>query len=113
MVERLLDLLSSDDLPRCSDGSCELSPQNIRSTVMVPLVAWKGLDSNIKLTREQQEMPASTGRDGVFATQKQTIVLVDYDGRVRFFERTLFDGQARPIAKGSGDRNFEFHIEKN
>ena len=113
LIEILLDLLSSDDLPRCSDGSCELNPQNIRSTVMVPLVDWKGLGSKTKLAREQQEMPGSTGRVGVFATQKQTIVLADYDGRVRFFERTLFDGQARPIAKGSGDRNLEFHIEKN
>jgi hypothetical protein len=28
-----------------------------------------------------------------------------------YLERTLFDGEAKPIAKGEGDAEFEFQIE--
>ncbi|KAJ8607680.1 hypothetical protein MRB53_040143 [Persea americana] len=36
------------------------------------------------------------GVSGIYATQKQSVVLVGKDGRVRFVERTLFDGDSEP-----------------
>ncbi|PKX99862.1 DUF833-domain-containing protein [Aspergillus campestris IBT 28561] len=45
---------------------------------------------------------------GPYGTQKQTVILVGADRRVRYFERTLFDGDTNPIPAGQGDRSFEF-----
>jgi uncharacterized protein with NRDE domain len=47
----------------------------------------------------------------VYGTQKQSVVLVDKEGKVTFFERTLYDQLGKAIAKGEGDRTFEFEIE--
>jgi uncharacterized protein with NRDE domain len=122
LIGRLLELLSSDDLPGCSSGGCEVHFSEFTKTIFVPIVGTKwsqvenmegvcdgekivmGINSNGK---PQEEL----GMSGPFATQKQTVILVGGNGRVKFFERTLFDSKARPIPKGKGDRIFEFEIE--
>ena len=54
--------------------------------------------------------PEKLGVDGVYGTQKQTIVLVDRGDRVRFFERTLYDQNAESIPPGQGDVDVEYQI---
>lgn len=56
--------------------------------------------------------PPSSGMTGVYATQKQTVILLDHHRRVRFLERTLFDGAGRPVEKGTGDVEFEFLVDR-
>lgn len=50
------------------------------------------------------------GNTGLFGTQKQTIVLVDYEGLVTYVERTLYGDRGCPIPVGTGDRIFEFQL---
>jgi uncharacterized protein with NRDE domain len=47
----------------------------------------------------------------LYGTQKQTIILVDKKGRVKFVERTLYDGEAKPIVGAERDVSCEFQIE--
>lgn len=49
------------------------------------------------------------GTSGIYATQKQTVVLVSQDNQVRFLERTLFDDNCEP-SKDTID--IKFTIEK-
>ncbi|KAL4794709.1 NRDE protein-domain-containing protein [Aspergillus venezuelensis] len=49
---------------------------------------------------------------GPYGTQKQTVLLVAKDGRVRYFERTLYDGKARPVPAGQGDRSIELQVTR-
>jgi uncharacterized protein with NRDE domain len=49
---------------------------------------------------------------GAYGTQKQTVVLVSANGRVRYFERTLYDNDVNAIPIGKGDRSFEFHVSR-
>lgn len=37
------------------------------------------------------------GTSGIYATQKQTVILINKDNQVRFLERTLFDEEYRPV----------------
>jgi uncharacterized protein with NRDE domain len=46
-----------------------------------------------------------------YGTQKQTIILVDWNGNVTYVERTLFDIGGEPVEIGKGDRKFEFTVE--
>ncbi|KAL4749286.1 hypothetical protein BDW72DRAFT_204921 [Aspergillus terricola var. indicus] len=49
---------------------------------------------------------------GPYGTQKQTIILVTKEGRVRYFERTLYDQEAKAVPTGQGDRSFEFQVAR-
>ncbi|KAL4807264.1 NRDE protein-domain-containing protein [Aspergillus unguis] len=49
---------------------------------------------------------------GPYGTQKQTILLVKKNGRVRYFERTLYDHAAEAVPVPSGDRSFEFEVAR-
>lgn len=48
---------------------------------------------------------------GLYGTQRQTIVLVDWDGNVTYRERSLWDSFGNPIPRGSGDVNFQFKVD--
>lgn len=62
--------------------------------------------------REQvKEAKKELGVSGIYATQKQTVVLIDQDNRVRFVERSLFDDNCDPVPKGKGVIDITFQIE--
>lgn len=48
---------------------------------------------------------------GMYGTQRQTVLLVDWDGNVTYVERALWDEQGRPVPRGEGDAIFRFKIE--
>ncbi|KZZ99436.1 DUF833 domain-containing protein [Moelleriella libera RCEF 2490] len=48
---------------------------------------------------------------GLYGTQRQTIMLVDWDGHVKFVERALWDRNGNAISRGEGDVVHEFSIE--
>ncbi|KAI0011543.1 DUF833-domain-containing protein [Xylariaceae sp. FL0662B] len=49
---------------------------------------------------------------GAYGTQRQTIVLVDWEGNVTYIERALFDAHGNAIERGKGDEVFRFKIEE-
>ncbi|RFU36229.1 hypothetical protein B7463_g4, partial [Scytalidium lignicola] len=70
--------------------------------------------SETELTEEERpETQSSTNgiMSGVYGTQRQTVILVDWNGRVTYTERALFDSKAVPIERNKGDMHFEFDIE--
>ncbi|KAI6586143.1 hypothetical protein MCOR04_004541 [Pyricularia oryzae] len=48
---------------------------------------------------------------GMYGTQRQTVILVDWEGNVRYTERALWDDLGNPLAPGEGDVTFRFQIE--
>lgn len=120
-IQRLIGLLSTDTLPRIDKGgSMETYINQLQNTIFVPAL---GQQENLHadeiaaapqkpkarvLTEEDHQL----GVDGLYATQKQTIVLADHSCHVRFFERTLYDSNGKPVPVGKGDLNFKFEIEK-
>ena len=49
---------------------------------------------------------------GMYGTQRQTVLLVHWDGNVTYYERALWDGNGNPIERGRGDVVFRFKIEE-
>ncbi|KAF7548971.1 hypothetical protein G7Z17_g6703 [Cylindrodendrum hubeiense] len=47
---------------------------------------------------------------GLYGTQRQTVVLVDWDGNVTMVERALWDGNGNQVPQGEGDLKFQFKI---
>ncbi|TLD28350.1 hypothetical protein PspLS_03916 [Pyricularia sp. CBS 133598] len=48
---------------------------------------------------------------GMYGTQRQTVILVDWEGNVRYTERALWDELGNPLTPGEGDITFRFQIE--
>ena len=58
-----------------------------------------------------EQPPNPNAMTGIYGTQRQTIILVDWEGKVTFRERSLWDVMGNPIERGKGDMKFEFNIE--
>ncbi|KAL1889002.1 hypothetical protein Sste5346_009182 [Sporothrix stenoceras] len=48
---------------------------------------------------------------GLYGTQRQTVILVDWAGNVSYTERALWDANGNAIPRGDGDVHFNFPIE--
>ncbi|KAI5306956.1 hypothetical protein KEM55_008451, partial [Ascosphaera atra] len=66
-------------------------------------------------SKEKQKPPAPyvPCLHGLYGTQTQTVVLVHESGKVTYFERTLYDREARGIPVPEGDQVFRFEIERD
>ncbi|PGH16707.1 hypothetical protein AJ79_01580 [Helicocarpus griseus UAMH5409] len=125
LVQRLLGLLSRDTLPRLDEGSgLETYINLLRESIFIPVI---GDDAEIKRAvdevctskiHEKIDVVANRPEDhhaymkGLYGTQTQTVVLVHESGRVKYFERTLYNDQAEEIPIGRGDRAFDFVVEE-
>lgn len=125
LVNRLLDLLSTDTLPRGGDkASLATYINELRNSIFVPVIGKKdppGLSADEGATARMGEKAMvlegrldnklPLGVSGAYGTQKQSVILVSHSGRVRFIERTLYDNDVNPIPLGEGDLEFVFDIK--
>ncbi|KAJ5112341.1 hypothetical protein N7532_000386 [Penicillium argentinense] len=123
LLERLLGVLSTDTLPRLEGEKQSLDTyiNLLRKSLFIPVIGTD--DDKDQATKEtaaacvedEVNIPAMNEfqnySSGPYGTQKQTVLLAQPSGRVRYFERTLYDDQVNAVPIGQGDRSFEFHIE--
>ncbi|KAK0382836.1 hypothetical protein NLU13_9931 [Sarocladium strictum] len=65
-----------------------------------------------KVEEKKEQVIGKNGFDkGLYGTQRQTVVLVDWEGKVTFVERALWDEWGNNLNKGEGDVVVEFEIE--
>lgn len=124
LMENLFRILDDDVLPRKpNDYPWDSYVQELRKSIFIPAIGGEGAQepraeglatgkSDQHVTVENRAKAAETklDLDGVYGTQKQTIVLVSRQGRVTFVERTLYDATGRAAAPDR-DRAFHFDIE--
>ncbi|KAK1824610.1 hypothetical protein LTR12_000935 [Friedmanniomyces endolithicus] len=111
LIERLFGVLSVDTLPRPKQGEdFQAFTRQLRNSILIPPVGGEAAQS-----KPADKIAAADGTgtpdhsgvkvgDGVYGTQKQTVLLVGMGGKVTFVERTLHDGEDRIEADGSKDR---------
>ena len=129
LLDRLLRLLNQDTLPRQGDlvqGGLETYITELRNTICVPPLGRKsmaGLDEQGMRAAKAAEtvqvfddrsnyQPQRLGVDGVYATQKQTVILIDHEDNVRFCERTLFDEKSDKLPPGQSDVDVKFKLQR-
>jgi uncharacterized protein with NRDE domain len=65
-----------------------------------------------ELRQEEKPDETSMGFDtGMYGTQRQTVILVDWEGNVTFRERALWNRYGHPIERPKGDMTFKFKID--
>ncbi|KAK7191334.1 hypothetical protein DPSP01_003048 [Paraphaeosphaeria sporulosa] len=115
LVQRLLDVLSTDTMPKQKENEeWDMYMNQLRHTIFVPSIGRDDLEE-LKMPAHEigdtVKQKAAHATDGVYGTQKNIIIMVDKQGKVYFLERTLYDRDAKPIEMGKGDRRFEYEIE--
>ena len=126
LIEDLFQILDDDTLPRKAKGyPWESYIRELRKSIFIPAIGGEGVEEskgedlaagksdqhiNVENVAKSAEMKTHLG--GVYGTQKQTVVLVDHQGRVTFVERTLYDANGRATAVPDGDCVFHFDIEE-
>lgn len=115
LVDRLLAVLSKDTMPRQKENEeWDMYLNQLRHSILVPAIGRDHLDEHNMPAHEVGDVVKQKALDatsGCYGTQKSIVYLVDREGKAYYLERTLFDGDAKPVAKGEGDRVFEFQIE--
>lgn len=125
LINELLRVLSTDTLPRIkADDTLETHINLLRETIFVPAIGRQDIaqkpPSDLAAAKseekaeifDQQDRQEELGVSGLYGTQKQTVVLVRNSGTVRFFERTLYDQDSRPVPIGKGDVDISFKLEQ-
>lgn len=90
-VEHLFDVLSVDTMPkRREDDDWPTYARQLRNSIFIP--------------------PVRDEKVGTYGTQKQSVVLINKNGKATFVEKTLFDEQGSRVEDGGAERRFTFDI---
>lgn len=122
LVRALFGLLDRDDLPKAPDMQLEDYFKVLHESILIPpLRNSKNQGASDAVTQvkkavhegEDEKRPVTPQpfNTGIYGTQRQTVMLVDWDGNVTYIERALFDENGKAIEKGKGDTAFLFTIE--
>ncbi|KAF6825902.1 DUF833 domain-containing protein [Colletotrichum plurivorum] len=135
LAARLFAVLDTDTLPKHPDMSLADYIKELKKSIYIPAI---GDESHRRAMQEavargpgrfatddqkaaealqlgeRPDPPAQANMGfevGLYGTQRQTIIMVDWDGNVSYRERALWDGNGNPIERGKGDEVFRFTIE--
>lgn len=113
LIERLFAMLSVDTMPRQKENEeWDMYLNQLRYSIFVPNIGKDGIaDMPPHPVGDVVKERAISATAGVYGTKEQAVILVDQDGKMVYFERTLFDDDAIAVPSGQGDRVFEFQIE--
>ncbi|OBT90202.1 hypothetical protein VE02_01301 [Pseudogymnoascus sp. 03VT05] len=129
-VRKLFDILDTDTLPPANGQSFDKLIFQLRKSIFIPSIgdadpavgipktgitsqADTKLSDAVEKLEEAETPNIATPpiMSGIYGTQRQTIMLVDWEGKVTFIERSLWDECGKPIPRGEGDMKFEFQIK--
>jgi uncharacterized protein with NRDE domain len=127
LVNNLYAILDIDTLPPQNGQEFQEYLTQLRESIFIPSIGKaepenpkvdvarsETQDENLKAEFRSTEAPTPPPAgvmSGIYGTQRQTIILVDWQGKVSFRERSLWDEKGRSIKRGEGDMKFEFEIE--
>ncbi|RDW66357.1 hypothetical protein BP6252_09992 [Coleophoma cylindrospora] len=110
--EYLSQLRESVFIPPIGSENPEEIPKADEIAAAKPIENGHATNGDVKIINAAKEAEkAKNFMSGVYGTQRQTIILVDWDGKVTYRERALYDEHGKPIERGHGDQRFEFKIE--
>ncbi|KAK2008948.1 hypothetical protein LZ32DRAFT_565708 [Colletotrichum eremochloae] len=135
LAERLFEVLDTDTLPKHPGMSLVDYIKELKQSIFIPALGddehrkamqeavsrgpgqWATDDQKAAESLQLGERPdppaqANLGYEvGMYGTQRQSQILLDWDGNVTYRERALWDGNGNPIERGKGDVVFKFKIE--
>jgi uncharacterized protein with NRDE domain len=129
LMETLFAILDRDTLPVEPEMGFEDYIPVLKESIFVPAIGDDEQRSAMEQSVENGRHPASPEvteelasmeepdeacqgfETGMYGTQRQTVLLVDWDGNVTYRERSLWDASGNPIPRGTDDSTFKFKVD--
>ncbi|OIW24617.1 hypothetical protein CONLIGDRAFT_657235 [Coniochaeta ligniaria NRRL 30616] len=129
LMDELFKILDTDTLPQQPDMAFEDCIATLKHSIFIPPIGDEHHKSAMERARargkieqfdeateelRKEERPDETSmgfETGMYGTQRQTVILVDWEGNVTFRERALWNKHGHPIARPEGDMTFRFKID--
>ncbi|KAM5346367.1 hypothetical protein ACJ41O_009372 [Fusarium nematophilum] len=135
LIAGLFSVLDKDTLPKNENASLIEYISQLKESIFIPLIGdethrkameqamskgagdWATDDEVAaeELMVEGRPDPSTSTilgfETGMYGTQRQTAILVDWEGKVTMVERALWDGNGNAVPRGEGDLKFEFSID--
>lgn len=129
LVEELFKVLDRDTLPVGPDLGFEDHIPLLKESIFVPPIGDEHHRQAMEKARRNgkkvepdaateelmsEERPDETTmgfETGMYGTQRQTVILVDWEGNVTFRERALWDAKGDVMERPSGDMTFQFKVD--
>ena len=111
LLDRCFGILSTDTLPKYQGEDWQTYTRSLRHSIFIPPVQQSETQNKPADELARAESDEALHSHGKYGTQKQTVILVDQQGRATFVERTLFAGTDTPMSIQDRDRRFEFSID--
>lgn len=121
LIERLFGVLDDNSFPATARGrGLQETVKLLRETIFVPSLGderqRQAMDGELAspcpaaARANDDEAVLGFGR-GLYGTQRQTVLLVNWAGGVTVVERALYDAEGGAIARGQGDVVWRFDID--
>ena len=129
LMDELFKVLDTDTLPLRDDLPFEGYIPLLKHSIFVPPIGDEHHRAAMEKAREKgkieqfdeateevrkEERPDETSigfETGMYGTQRQTVILVDWDGNVTFRERALWTKNGHSIERPDGDMTFRFKVD--
>ncbi|RYP22818.1 hypothetical protein DL767_008964 [Monosporascus sp. MG133] len=130
LTEKLFAVLDDDTLPLTTGMTFTQFLDSLRESVFIPAFSdeegkkdmaeavqsgkAKAAFDEIEDDSEVEERPEAAHffMKGAYGTQRQTILLFDWDGNITYKERALWDAHGNQIERGKGDVQHKFTIPR-
>ncbi|KAK0708536.1 NRDE protein-domain-containing protein [Lasiosphaeris hirsuta] len=131
LEEVLFKILDNDNFPGNHEMDLEEGIPLLKHSIFVPGFGGKEHQQEMRVARErgkvemvnhgpiaeslstegQLDTTPNGFQMGLYGTQRQTIMLVDWDGNVTYKERSLYDSNGNSVPRGAGDMTFKFKVD--
>ncbi|KAK3316500.1 NRDE protein-domain-containing protein [Apodospora peruviana] len=139
LTESLFKILDTDKFPCESETEFEEGIPLLANSIFIPAFGGKDRQEEMTAARQKGTVSVANGgattttaeetlaiearpdggpankllwfQTGLYGTQRQTVILVDWEGNVSYTERALYDENGNPIRRGEGDMKFGFKIQ--
>ncbi|ORY61631.1 NRDE protein-domain-containing protein [Pseudomassariella vexata] len=133
LTEALYSVLDTDTLPLKPGMKFEEFLDALQESIFVPAMDDETKSQEWRTTAESKKMKVAFNAiedescetiqhagleapvmfdTGPYGTQRQTIILVDWEGNVTYKERALWDADGNSIERGKGDMTFKFAVDE-
>lgn len=109
LVDLLFGILDDEKRPQEHEMTFDQLSAHAKKSIFIPPLQVEQVG-----TMMPDHLPADSPAGfptALYGTQRQTVLLVDWDGQVTYIERALWSDSGECVPRGSGDDIFRFRIE--